>query len=271
MPGTPPERPGAAPGARSPMGGRGPPGRLGSTGGRAGRDVPMPWEGANGLLPGRGVPVRRCWPALGRPPLDPGRGRGPGCPGCAGCPGWPGRVGAGRPGWSGRSGPSGRGGCSVRAAGACWPGARGTEPGRGTPGRGAAGRPLVRSPTEADSTAVPWPLPTGASGAGVGAAVGAGAGLLASGEAVGVGGTLGPAGASTAVGTGVAGAAGLAGASGTFLAVFFAGGGSLASFSLSRRSTGASTVEEADRTNSPMSFSMLRTVLLSTPSSFASS
>ena len=36
-------------------------------------------------------------------------------------------------------------------------------------------------------------------------------------------------------------------------------------------STGASTVDEADRTNSPMSFSMLRTVLLSTPSSFASS
>ena len=57
-----------------------------------------------------------------------------------------------------------------------------------------------------------------------------------------------------------------------FLAgAFLAGGGSLASFSLSRLSTGASTVEEADRTNSPMSFSMLRTVLLSTPSSFASS
>ena len=57
-----------------------------------------------------------------------------------------------------------------------------------------------------------------------------------------------------------------------FLAgAFLTGGGSLASFSLSRLSTGASTVEEADRTNSPMSFSMLRTVLLSTPSSFASS
>jgi len=42
-------------------------------------------------------------------------------------------------------------------------------------------------------------------------------------------------------------------------------------FSLSRRSTGGSMVEEADRTNSPMSFSVLRTVLLSTPSSFASS
>jgi hypothetical protein len=67
-------------------------------------------------------------------------------------------------------------------------------------------------------------------------------------------------------------ATGLAGAAaGAFDAVFFAGGGSLASFSLSRLSTGASTVEEADLTNSPMSFSKLRTVLLSTPSSFASS
>jgi hypothetical protein len=44
-----------------------------------------------------------------------------------------------------------------------------------------------------------------------------------------------------------------------------------ASFSLSRRTTGASSVEEADRTNSPMSFASARTVLLSTPSSFASS
>jgi hypothetical protein len=56
-----------------------------------------------------------------------------------------------------------------------------------------------------------------------------------------------------------------------FVVVFLTGGGWLASFSLSRLSTGASTVDEADRTNSPMSFSMLRTVLLSTPSSFASS
>jgi hypothetical protein len=58
---------------------------------------------------------------------------------------------------------------------------------------------------------------------------------------------------------------------GAFFAVFLAGGGSLGSLSLRRLSTGASTVEEAERTNSPMSFSMLRTVLLSTPSSFASS
>src|SRR5690606_28353899 len=38
-----------------------------------------------------------------------------------------------------------------------------------------------------------------------------------------------------------------------------------------RRTTGASTVEEADLTNSPSSLSLARTVLLSTPSSLASS
>ena len=58
---------------------------------------------------------------------------------------------------------------------------------------------------------------------------------------------------------------------GRLSAVFLTGGGSLASFSLRRRTTGASRVEDADRTNSPMSFDMVRTVLLSTPSSFASS
>lgn len=47
--------------------------------------------------------------------------------------------------------------------------------------------------------------------------------------------------------------------------------GSFASLSLRRRSTGASTVDEADRTNSPISFNVVRTSLLVTPSSFASS
>lgn len=41
--------------------------------------------------------------------------------------------------------------------------------------------------------------------------------------------------------------------------------------SRSRRATGASTVEDADFTNSPSSLSLARTVLLSVPSSFASS
>jgi hypothetical protein len=52
---------------------------------------------------------------------------------------------------------------------------------------------------------------------------------------------------------------------------FFAGSAPVVSFSLNRRTTGASNVEEADRTNSPKSFASARTVLLSTPSSFASS
>ncbi|MDQ1658296.1 MAG: hypothetical protein QOD41_3379 [Cryptosporangiaceae bacterium] len=41
--------------------------------------------------------------------------------------------------------------------------------------------------------------------------------------------------------------------------------------SRSRRATGASTVEDADFTNSPSSLSLAKTTLLSTPSSFASS
>jgi hypothetical protein len=42
-------------------------------------------------------------------------------------------------------------------------------------------------------------------------------------------------------------------------------------FSLSRRTTGGSTVDDADRTNSPMSLSVANTTLLSTPYSLASS
>ncbi len=45
----------------------------------------------------------------------------------------------------------------------------------------------------------------------------------------------------------------------------------LFTFSVTRRTTGASIVEEADRTNSPISFRVLRSSLLSSPSSLASS
>jgi hypothetical protein len=41
--------------------------------------------------------------------------------------------------------------------------------------------------------------------------------------------------------------------------------------SLSLRTTGASIVEDAERTNSPISSSLAMTTLLSTPNSFASS
>jgi hypothetical protein len=229
MPGIPGRPPGC--GAR-PSGERGPAAPVPSGTGRAGRDRPIPCEGANGLFPGRGVPGRRPPGAPGSPPVEPGRGRGA----VVGC-------------------------SAVRAAGAACPGARGT-PGRGTAvGCGAVG-----------CGAVGWGR-VGATGGPAGADAAGAMGVA------GVGGA-GAAGAVTAgVSTGTSAAAGADGAcspsaflAAAFLAgAFLTGGGSLASFSLSRLSTGASTVDEADRTNSPMSFSMLRTILLSTPSSFASS
>jgi hypothetical protein len=75
----------------------------------------------------------------------------------------------------------------------------------------------------------------------------------------------GPAGATGAVACGAADVLAAA-----FLAVRFFGG-FLSNSSANRRTTGASIVEDADRTNSPMSFSLVRTTLLVTPSSFASS
>jgi hypothetical protein len=59
-----------------------------------------------------------------------------------------------------------------------------------------------------------------------------------------------------------------------FVAVFVvpeAAAPSGGSASRNLRTTGGSTVEEADRTNSPSSWSLAMTTLLSTPSSFASS
>ena len=57
--------------------------------------------------------------------------------------------------------------------------------------------------------------------------------------------------------------AGLAGAS--------AAGAAAGRASLSLRTTGGSTVDDADRTNSPSSLSLVMTTLLSRPSSLASS
>jgi hypothetical protein len=95
---------------------------------------------------------------------------------------------------------------------------------------------------------------TGSAGWGGGGAATTGSGAVGAGAA-----------ATGAVGTSAGGSAT------AFLIGFLVGGGSLANFSRSRRTTGASTVEEADRTNSPISPNVVRTVLLSTPSSFASS
>jgi hypothetical protein len=230
MPGIPGRPPGC--GAR-PSGARGPAAPVPSGTGRAGRERPIPCEGANGLFPGRGVPGRRPPGAPGSPPVEPGRGRGA----VVGC-------------------------SAVRAAGAACPGARGT-PGRGTAvGWGPVGWGRVGATG-------------GAAGADAAGAMGV-AGVAGAGGAAAVG-AVGAVAAGTSTGTSATTAADGACSPSAFLAAaflagaFLTGGGSLASFSLRRLSTGASTVDEADRTNSPMSFSMLRTVLLSTPSSFASS
>jgi hypothetical protein len=93
-----------------------------------------------------------------------------------------------------------------------------------------------------------------ASAAGAGRSAGAGCVFFA-----------GPAGATGAVACGAADVLAAA-----FLAARFFGG-FFSKSSANRRTTGASIVEDADRTNSPMSFSLVRTTLLVTPSSFASS
>jgi hypothetical protein len=61
-----------------------------------------------------------------------------------------------------------------------------------------------------------------------------------------------------------------------FAGAFFAGFSSAAfatggNFSRNFRTTGGSTVEDAERTNSPISWSFARTSLLSIPTSFANS
>ncbi len=234
-----------------------------------GRGPPGPAAGRG--PPGRGPPA----PGAGRGPPAPGAGRGPPAPGAAGCapppaagpgrgllkgllpgrgagrapPGAPGRGAPGRgapgaapPGAAGRGAP-GRGavGCSAGAAGADAAAAAGRGSGRG-PGAGAAGRAGAAGAAATGAGAA------GARGAGAAGATGAGAGAAAA---------------------GAAGAAGRAGREGA--AAPFAPLPEPPKASRSRRATGASTVEDADFTNSPCSLSLASTVLLSTPNSLASS
>jgi hypothetical protein len=166
----------------------------------------------------------------------------------------------------------------------------GDMPGRGAPGRGACGRGIGRSTGCAEENGL---LPTrgvraagfGALGAGPGlgpgVAPGAGAGLVG----VSAGGAAAAAAGGSAGAAGAAGAAGLASAfSGAAFATaaltgeplpsvltFWAAGFAPPNDSRSRRATGASTVEDADLTNSPCSLSRARTSLLVTPSSLANS
>ena len=196
----------------------------------------------------------------------PGRASGGdvGTPAAGGSPGAPGTPGRGA-GGAGRlvkgllPGPRG----TLRGT----PGAAG-PPGRpGTPGRGPAGR-------VAGAAGAAWAA--GARGAGcsgctvggwtAGGCAAGGAGVLTTGAGAGATGLAGTASSG-------AGAAGLAAFAGAFFAGAAAGaaGAASPSASLSLRTTGGSTVDDADFTNSPRSFSFARTVLLSTPSSLASS
>ena len=173
-------------------------------------------------------------------------GRGP--PGRGGIPPGAGRAPGATPGW-------GRGiarstGCAEENG--LFP----TRGGRGPAGFGAAGP--GRGPASAMGLAGAGATSTGAGGAGgATGATGAGAAGFAAG------------GASGAVGV----AAALTGAD--FFAGAFAGAASAGfappNASRSRRATGASTVDDADLTNSPCSLSRARTSLLVTPSSFANS
>jgi hypothetical protein len=159
-------------------------------------------------------------------------------------------------------------------------------PGRAAPGRGAGGRGIGRSTGCAVENGL---LPTrGVRAAGLGAGRGPGVGP----GRVGVGAEACTCGCSTA-GAGSAGGSGARGADGLGPAGSCGGGAAALTAALaaaaplpavfscaglpppndsrSRRATGASTVDDADLTNSPCSLSRARTSLLVTPSSLANS
>ena len=192
--------------------------------------------GLNGLLPGRG-------PGLG----DPGRGAG------ATPPGWPGLA---EPG-AGRAWPP----SSALAAGrsGCENGTWGT-PGAGSPPSGpvASPRPAARSPMPADPSASGRPAAAGRPSADCGAASSPSAMAPAD------------AGAAWPLAARLAPSAELAPSADCASAALAAAAWS-ANASLSLRTTGASIVDDAERTNSPISWSLAITALLSTPNSFASS
>ena len=216
--------------------------------------------------PGRASGCGTGVPATGGSPGAPGTaGRGAGGTGrlvngllpgprgtLRGPPGRPGTPGRGAPGASGVEGAGPAGGAAAGgaagAAGAAWAAganAGGTAGAAGAcgPGRGAGDRPGV------GATGVTAPPAAGeAAGADLGAAGATGAAVVV---------------------WGAAGAAAFG--AGPGLAAAGAGAPDSPNDSLNLRTTGGSTVDDADFTNSPRSLSFARTVLLSTPSSLASS
>ena len=247
--------------------GRGPPG-------------PGPGRGPGRAPPGPAEPPGRAPLGPGRGPPAPGAGRGPPGPG-RGPPAAPGRGAGGR---------GGRPGVEP------WLTPKGLLPGRGA-GRG--GRPGVPVPDGPGPDAGPGREPgrgPGVGPPGVDGLVGAGAGASAdaAGRWAGPGrgpGSVAPGWAGApwppcsppADGPGRAGAAAGSDAperrpgrgpgvgAPPFAWLPLACPPLAGNASLSRRATGGSIVEDALLTNSPISLSLARTTLLSTPSSFASS
>jgi hypothetical protein len=185
----------------------------------------------NGLFPGRGPDGRAPGVAAGRGAGAPGRG-----PEAA--------AGRGAAGAAGAAGVSAAGGAENSAAGA-------TGRGAGAPGRGPeAGRGAAAGAA-------------GAAGAAASATTGRGPGAGGRGPAEGRG-APGRGAGDGAEPTGLGGAGLLADAG-------FAGLVDPPKATSNFRTTGASIVEDAERTNSPSSWSLAMTTLLSTPKSLASS
>jgi hypothetical protein len=208
----------------------------------------------NGLLPGRG-------PGRGGPGTPPdGRDVPPGL-GAAGAD----VLGRG-PVRAAAAEPSAAGCCAAGAVSLAAAGASGWACGNGTgalPGDSSAPRSAA------------GPVAAGAAAAGLTGSAAAGAGPASAAGATGATGAAGlrplaaPCPSSADATTGAAGAASrrppsLWGARACL-------GCWATNASLSLRTTGASIVEDADRTNSPISWSLAITALLSTPNSFASS
>lgn len=172
-----------------------------------------------------------------------------------------------------------------------WEGANGLLPGRGPEGRGAEGRGPGRPPVSAAGFCSVADSVTGV-GSGADSVTGA-ADAAARPGAVGRADVFaGFSGVTEDLGAALAGVS-CAAAAGTFgsaaaAAAFFAAGPGAGFFaagagastgsaeaagwvSRSLRTTGGSIVDDAERTNSPSSFSVVIRVLLSTPSSLASS
>jgi hypothetical protein len=229
--------------------GRGPPGRAKSAG------VPAPGRGP----PGRG-PAGRGPPGAAAPGAAPGAGAAGAVRGAAPMP-----VAVELNGLLPGRGP-GRGACR-------WPGAAGRGPaaaaGRSAAVLSAAGRSSV----SAGGTCGPWLWSCGNGTVTAGAdRVGGAAGSdTGGGSAAGAAGAAGASGAAARAGGALPLPFALAAAVLAALAACGFADCCVAKASFSLRTTGASIVEDAERTNSPISLSLAITALLSTPNSLASS